>query len=131
MLGFAAVNTGNNLIYLLVSALLGFMAISGILGKWNLSKITISCTPPEEVYDGLPTLFSINLENNRRWLPVFLMEVALGEKVVLFPLVDPGQSKSKSLEAVLNGRGAAAAGDGNSQIAVPDQFFYSQSGHAD
>jgi len=62
LLGFAAVNTGNNLIYLMASGLLGFMAISGILGKWNLSKIRISCTPPEEVYDGLPTLFSINLE---------------------------------------------------------------------
>ncbi len=123
MLGFAAVNTGNNLIYLLVSALLGFMAISGILGKWNLSKITISCTPPEEVYDGLPTLFSINLENNRRWLPVFLMEVALGEKVVLFPLVDPGQSKSKCLEAVLNGRGTQLLATTTVRSRFPINFF--------
>jgi len=39
LLGFAAVNTGNNLLYLLVSALLGFMAVSGVLGKWNLSRL--------------------------------------------------------------------------------------------
>ena len=123
MLGFAAVNTGNNLIYLLVSALLGFMAISGILGKWNLSKITISCTPPDEVYDGLPTLFSINLENNRRWLPVFLMEVALGAQAVLFPLVDPGQSKSKCLEAVLNGRGQKQLETATVRSRFPINFF--------
>ena len=59
------------------------MAISGILGKWNLSSIRVSCTPPDEVYDGLPTMFSINLENHRRWMPVFLLEVALDEQVVL------------------------------------------------
>ena len=35
------------------------MSISGVLGKWNLSRIRLSCTPPEEVYDGLATLFSI------------------------------------------------------------------------
>ena len=123
LLGFAAVNTGNNLIYLMASALLGFMAISGILGKWNLSKIRISCTPPEEVYDGLPTLFSINLENNRRWLPIFLMEVALGEQVVLFPLVDPGQSRSKSLEAVLNGRGQQLLATATVRSRFPINFF--------
>jgi uncharacterized protein (DUF58 family) len=123
VLGFAAVNTGNNLIYLVVSALLGFMAISGILGKWNLSRVRISCTPPEEVYDGLPTLFSINLENHRRWLPVFLMEVALDKQVVLFPLVDPGQSKSKSLETVLYGRGLQQLSKATISSRFPINFF--------
>jgi uncharacterized protein (DUF58 family) len=123
LLGFAAVNTGNNLIYLMASALLGFMAISGFLGKWNLSKIRISCTPPEEVYDGLPTLFSIKLENNRSWLPVFLMEVALDEQAVLFPLVDPGQSQSKSIEAVLNGRGLQLLATVTVRSRFPINFF--------
>jgi uncharacterized protein (DUF58 family) len=123
LLGFAAVNTGNNLLYLMASALLGFMAISGFLGKSNLSQIRVSCTPPDEVYDGLPTLFSINLENNRRRLPVFLMEVVLGEQVVLFPLVDPGQSKSKSIEAVLNGRGLQSLATVTVRSRFPINFF--------
>ena len=123
MLGFAAVNTGNNLIYLMASALLGFMAVSGLLGKSNLSKISIRCTPPEEVYDGLPTLFIVNLKNNRRWLPVFLMEVVLQEQSVLFPLVDPGQSKSKSLEAVLQGRGLQRLARVTVRSRFPINFF--------
>lgn len=123
LLGFAAVNTGNNLIYLVVSALLGFMAISGILGKWNLSRIRLNCSPPEEVYDGLPTLFSIHLENHRRWLPVFLMEVVLNDGVVLFPLVDPGQAKSKSLAVVLHGRGLQQLNQAKIRSRFPINFF--------
>jgi uncharacterized protein (DUF58 family) len=123
LLGFAAVNTGNNLIYLMASALLGFMAISGFLGKSNLSKISIHCTPPEEVYDGLPTLFSVNLKNNRRWLPIFLMEVVLQEQAVLFPLVDPGQARSKSLETVLYGRGVQRLARVTVRSRFPINFF--------
>jgi len=46
LIGFAAVNTGNNLLYLLVSALLGFMAVSGVLGKWNLAGVEVCYVLP-------------------------------------------------------------------------------------
>ena len=99
------------------------MAISGVLGKMNLSRIRVSCTPPEEVYDGLTTMFSINLENHRRWLPVFLLEVALDDQVVLFPLVDPGQSRSKSLEIVMHGRGLQRIAKATIRSRFPINFF--------
>ncbi len=105
MLGFAAVNTGNNLLYLLVSALLGFMSVSGVLGKWNLDRINVRYLPPDEIYDGLPTLLGIELVNRRRWLPIFLMEVIIAEHAVFFPLVEPRQSRQKSLEITQFGRG--------------------------
>ncbi|HSO10199.1 MAG TPA: hypothetical protein VLR45_09430, partial [Desulfoprunum sp.] len=105
LLGFAAVNTGNNLLYLLVSALLGFMAVSGFLGRWNLARLTLRCVPPEEVYDGVPTLLGIELGNRRRHLPVCLMEVHLAGESLLFPLVEAGASQRKSLPATLHGRG--------------------------
>jgi len=105
LLGFAAVNTGNNLLYLLVSALLGFMAVSGLLGRWNLAGLTLRCVPPEELYDGVPTLLGIELVNRRRRLPVCLLEVLLDGESVLFPLVEPGARRRKSLPATLHGRG--------------------------
>ena len=105
MLGFAAVNTGNNLLYLLVSALLGFMAVSGVLGKWNLSRIEVRYVLPEEVYAGIPTLLGIALTNRRRWLPIFLMEVHVENHSRLFTVIEPGQSRQKSVEASLSRRG--------------------------
>jgi uncharacterized protein (DUF58 family) len=105
LLGFAAVNTGNNLLYLLVSALLGFMAVSGILGRWNLAGLRLRCHPPEEVFDGVPTLLGIELVNGRRRLPVCLLEIAIGETQALFPLVPPGSSQRRALTFTLSGRG--------------------------
>jgi uncharacterized protein (DUF58 family) len=105
LLGFAAVNTGNNLLYLLVSALLGFMAVSGVLGKWNLNRVAVRFLPPDEIYDGLPTLIGVELINGRRRLPIFLMEIMVADHVVFFPLVDPLQARKKSLSITLCGRG--------------------------
>ena len=85
--------------------MLGFMAVSGFLGRWNLSHLSLSCKFPEEVYDGIPTLLTMSLENNRSRLPTFLMEVSLGDKTILFPLVPPGESVNKTIETTFEGRG--------------------------
>jgi uncharacterized protein (DUF58 family) len=107
----------------MVSALLGFMAISGVLGKWNLSGLRLTCIPPEEVYDGVPTLVTIRLENRRRWLPVFLMEVCLDDQAVLFPLVDPASTADKSLTTVLHGRGRQLLATATLRSRFPINFF--------
>ncbi len=123
MLGFAAVNTGNNLLYLLVSALLGFMAVSGVLGKWNLSRVGVRYLPPVEIYDGLPTLLGVELVNRRRWLPIFLMEVEVADRVLFFPLVDRRQGRQKSLEITLVGRGLRPLPDAVVRSRFPVNFF--------
>lgn len=110
MLGFAAVNTGNNLLYLLVSALLGFMSVSGVLGKWNLAKVDFRFLLPDEIYDGVPTLLGIELINGRRWLPIFLMEISVSGRTLFFPLVEPLQGRRKNVEIPLWTRSAAIAG---------------------
>ncbi|SEA49499.1 Uncharacterized conserved protein, DUF58 family, contains vWF domain [Desulfuromusa kysingii] len=77
LLGFGAVNTGNNLLYLMVSALLGFMSVSGFLGHWNLQKLDLTLEPPEEIYAGLETLVNVKVFNRRRWLPAFLLDISI------------------------------------------------------
>ena len=123
LLGFAAVNTGNNLLYLLVSALLGFMTVSGVLGRWNLARLTLRCVPPDEVYDGVPTLLGIELANRRRHLPACLLEVALAGERVLFPLVEPGARERKPLLMTLTGRGFQALPAVRIQSRFPVNFF--------
>jgi uncharacterized protein (DUF58 family) len=87
LLGFAAVNTGNNLLYLLVSALLGFMAISGWLGQQNLRNLSLSLVFPQEIFVDQPTLIGIRVQNQRRRLPAFLIRVELGKEKPLFPQI--------------------------------------------
>lgn len=123
LLGFAAVNTGNNLLYLLVSALLGFMSVSGVLGKWNLDKVDFRFLLPDEIYDGMPTLLGIELVNGRRWLPIFLMEISVADYTVFFPLVEPGQSRQKSVELTLSGRGLRPLPEVTVRSRFPVNFF--------
>ena len=49
-LGFAAMNTGNNLLYLLVSMLLGLIVVSGVLSERSMRGVLViddtGCTVP-------------------------------------------------------------------------------------
>ncbi len=123
LLGFAAVNTGNNLLYLMVSALLGFMAISGILGKWNLSRIGVRFIPAEEVYDGTPALFGVQLVNHRRWLPIFLMELLIDNTEQLCPFVDAAQARRVNLTYTFQGRGRQTLPAVTLRSRFPINFF--------
>lgn len=123
LLGFAAVNTGNNLLYLLVSALLGFMTVSGILGRGNITGLEVAVEPPDEVYDGVPTLLRVRLENRRRFLPAFLIRASVREGTVLFPFVDRGASASAVVSTVFRGRGRQSVGPARICSNFPINFF--------
>ena len=45
--GFAAVNTGNNLLYLLLGMMLSLIIASGILSEVSLRDLSLTRTPPD------------------------------------------------------------------------------------
>ncbi|MCL4457010.1 MAG: DUF58 domain-containing protein [Nitrospirae bacterium] len=116
-LGFAGVNTSNNLIYLIVSALLGFMAISGFFGKRNLSRIDIDAEIPQEIFANKEFPLKISLKNLKGFFPIFLMRVkirgqSLSEKgtvplfrETLFPFVDKKSYSSGYMDISFKKRG--------------------------
>lgn len=94
VLGFAAVNTGNNLLYLIVAALLAFMASTGFAGKRNIEGYRLDLDVPDEVYVGSATLLTLRIHNPRRFLPAFLLRVELDDVSVLLPYL-PAQSSGR------------------------------------
>jgi uncharacterized protein (DUF58 family) len=74
--GIVAVNSGNNLLYLVVASLLAALALSGLLGHRNLSRVGVRLIPPEEVWAGRPVSVRAELANRRRRLPAFLLAIA-------------------------------------------------------
>ena len=56
-LGVAAINTGNNLLYLLVSLLLSLIVVSGVLSEQSLRGLRLEGDAPEEMYAGTSALF--------------------------------------------------------------------------
>jgi uncharacterized protein (DUF58 family) len=71
--GIVAVNSGNNLLYLVVAALLALLALSGVLGHRNLRGVGLRLLAPEEAWAGRAVSVRADLVNRRRVLPAFLL----------------------------------------------------------
>jgi len=92
LLGVSAVNTGNNLVYLIVAAMLSFMGISGFLGRKNLSGLDFEVELPEEIFAGVEFPVKIKLKNRKRFFPSFLISLNLEGKKYVVPYIDPNGS---------------------------------------
>lgn len=77
IVGFAAWNTGNNLLFLVLSFLLSAFAVSLILGSSNLKKLEARVRFPEAIFAGEPTVFAVELKNRKWLLPSFSITVTL------------------------------------------------------
>jgi len=76
-LGVAAINTGNNLLYLLVSALLALIVVSGILSEQAMRGVRLTGFVPEELYAGRPAVLGATLVNGKRWLTSYSVTLEL------------------------------------------------------
>ncbi len=65
LLGVGAVNTGNNLLYLVLSLLMSIIAISGVLSELNLRSLRVRRTAPRELDVGEPALWRFEVENRK------------------------------------------------------------------
>lgn len=104
-MGFAAINTANNLIYLIVSALLSFMALSGFFGRKNIQGLQVEIETPEEVYASKGFVMTLRLVNLKSLMPSFLIRVHLKDRDILFPYVEAKGSSIKYLEVRIDKRG--------------------------
>jgi uncharacterized protein (DUF58 family) len=80
VIGIAALNTGNNLLYIVVAAMLAAILVSGVVSAWVLRWLQLDVRLPEHVFAGRPVPGRIVLHNPRRWLPSFSIRVVSTRK---------------------------------------------------
>src|SRR3989304_3946802 len=68
-IGVAAINTGNNLLYLILAMMLSMIIISGILSESSLRTVDIRRSLPREAFAGKPFLVKIAALNGKKRLP--------------------------------------------------------------
>ena len=71
VVGFAAVNTGNNLLYLVFGLMLSSIAASGILSELMLRKIRITRTFPRHIFARQMVPVSVDVNNHKRRIASF------------------------------------------------------------
>lgn len=109
--GFAAVNTGNNLLYFVLGMMLGAIVVSGILSERNLRGLSIARAVPPDVQAGDPATLAYVVHAARRRLPVLALEIRDRDgdgrfgPAVRLARVDPGRTRRRAYERVFPSRG--------------------------
>ncbi len=110
----AAVVSANNLLFLVLAAMLAMLLVSGVLGSLSLAGLEVDFVAPEHVFAarGFPGQMRVR---NVKWLmPSFSIRVegipdaggACLESAVYFPLIPAGVTLEKVVEARFPRRGA-------------------------
>lgn len=109
--GLAAINTGNNLLYLVLGWLLSVIVASGLMSDASLRKISLDRRPPPRVHATVPFLMELILENGKKYLSSFSVEVedlVAGkpiDKKCYFLKVPPGRTQRTSYRHTFSRRG--------------------------
>ena len=75
-IALAALNTGNNLLFIVVSALLAAVVVSGVASAFMLRGLELDIQIPAQVFAGQKVLARITLRNLRRRAPAFSVSLA-------------------------------------------------------
>jgi uncharacterized protein (DUF58 family) len=117
IVALAALNTGNNLLFLILSSLIAIILMSGILSSITLSGIEMRLELPENIFAGQAVRAQVELENEKLTLPSFSLRVegaitkkspaiALLETPVYFPYVPKRESVRQNVPITFPRRGA-------------------------
>lgn len=75
-IGTAAINTGNNLLYLILAAMLSMIIISGILSEGCLREIEVERIFPQHLFASMPFPLRVRITNKKRFLSSFSLVVS-------------------------------------------------------
>ena len=79
-LGFAAINTGNNLLYMILGMMLGLIVVSGIMSEAMLRRVTVERMPQGVAFASAESAVQYRLFNDKRLVPSFSIEVSEVER---------------------------------------------------
>src|SRR5215831_18430890 len=71
----AALNTGNNLLFIVVGAMFSSIVASGIASAAVLRKLELDVAVPQNAFTGRPVSVRVKLTNPRFWIPSFSVKV--------------------------------------------------------
>ena len=69
LIGVAALNTGNNLLYIIVAAMLAAIAVSGFASSICLYNLELDLKIPDHIFAGTEIPATVSVRNRRTWVP--------------------------------------------------------------
>jgi len=122
VIAIAALNTGNNLLFMIVAAMLAAVLVSGVFSTWMLLNIDLDISVPEHVFarqnvsgrvavsnHGLFSVFSIQVipaKQKRRRKETLPAANAILRSPLYFPWLGPGQDRFENVDLRFERRGS-------------------------
>ena len=112
----AALNTGNNLLFLILASLIALVLMSGVLSSIALSGVEMRLELPEHIFAGQAVRALVELENQKLTLPSFSLRVeaakskqgeapAMLDTPVYFPYVPKRDRMQQTISVTFPRRG--------------------------
>jgi len=126
---FAAVNTSNNLLYMVLSALLAVLLLSGFLAGLNFRHLRIEVRVPSHCFAREPFPASVRVHNEKKIFPSFSVQLeAQVHNSFLFsnfyiPLIRSGRHVSHTGQALFTKRGRYVMREMKASSRYPFGFF--------
>lgn len=113
VVGGAAVYSGNNLIYLTLSAMLAALLVSGVIARMTLNGLQLRLALPDRLFAGQTVKARVGIRNSKHWIathgvslqPVLESSGGLAMEAAWFPILRPGEELVASLKASFDHRG--------------------------
>ena len=100
--GFAALNTGNNLLYLLLGSMLGFIVVSGWLSEQAIRGLRVVRNHPRAVTVGHDLRLTYEVSNEKKRLPSLAVEISeqgLPERAFVAHVAPGGRIEARSINS--------------------------------
>jgi uncharacterized protein (DUF58 family) len=125
VLGFAAVNTGNNALMALLGLALGSYVVSGTWSRQVLARVEVRATVSGEVFAGRPAVVELEIANRSRIFPAYGLVVrdSSGRALVCEPLLAAKTTHRHSVEVAFPDRGWTPIGPWQLEVVLPLGFF--------
>jgi uncharacterized protein (DUF58 family) len=130
--GLGAINTGNNLLYLVLAMCCSFIAVSGILSEMSLKNLSVEGKLPPYLYSQEPGSLKIQLANHKKWTPSYSIRVKTAKSHQPFTLepepyfffIPSGGFIEKPVMLTANKRGPLKISACQLATRFPFGFFY-------
>jgi uncharacterized protein (DUF58 family) len=121
--GFAAINTGNNLLYLTFGIMMSFVVASGILSMINLSRIEVAVKPPGDLFALTPSSLTFSLKNLKSHIPSYSLNIEFDDEKSYIPYLPSKVEVPASMKYVFNKRGWNNIPEARLSTRFPFGFF--------
>ena len=124
LIGVASVNTGNNLIYLILSLMLSFVLLSYLILRVNLAGLLLEVSAAGQVFAGEKISVELRVQNKKK-IPVYSVIIAAphaAEQIYCGEISGQGAFRER-VEMVFRKRGLYAYGDFVVQSGFPFILF--------